>query len=254
VCIGTEVCTERRGKPLLGVKQEPWWLFLKLLVVPLLHCLIGIGNNLINRLCDVVHEYVEILSAAEMKLARALTNYGLIMVETAKKRDEFNASPEGKKQKALKAWFLSTRKCAMTIPNADDIKMKEQELKLLDEMQQVMVDKFIQTRNIISITQNNLHALQSSNAKSTTSHETKLLNVLKKIGVGQSSYHGGSLNGKDIKKVMNNVSYLFDQFSSILKSGKQSNCELSDDDFDTLCRHFQSVFLLWDGHFHRQEQ
>jgi hypothetical protein len=26
---------------------------------------------------------------------------------------------------------------------------------------------------------------------------------------------GGSLNGKDIKKVMNNVSYLFDEFSSI---------------------------------------
>jgi hypothetical protein len=205
VCIGTEVCTERRGKPLLGVKQEPWWPFLKLLMVPLLHCLIGIGNNLINRLCDVVHEYVEILSAAEMKLARALINYGLIMVKTAKKRDEFNASPEGKKQKALKAWFSSTRKCAMTIPNADDIKMKEQELKLLDEMRQVMVDKFIQTRNIISITQNNLHALQLSKAKSATSHETKLLNVLKKIGVGQSSYHGGSLNGKDIKKVMNNV-------------------------------------------------
>ena len=73
--------------------------------------------------------------------------------------------------------------------------------------------------------------------------------MLKKIGVEQSSYHGGSLNGKDIKKVMNNVSYLFDEFSSILKSGKQSNCELSDDDFDTLCRHFQSVFLLWDGAF-----
>ena len=111
-----------------------------------------------------------------MKHARALTNYGLIMVKTAKKRDEFNASPEGKKQKALKAWFSSTRKCAMTIPNADDIKMKEQELKLLDEM----VDKFDQARKIISSTQKNLRALQSSKAKSGTSLETKLLKVLKK--------------------------------------------------------------------------
>jgi len=48
-----------------------------------------------------------------------------------------------KKQKALKACFFLTCKCAMTIPNyADDIKMKEQGLKLLDEMRQVMVDKF----------------------------------------------------------------------------------------------------------------
>jgi hypothetical protein len=107
VRIGTEVCTERGGKPLLGVKQEPWWLFLnfKHLIVPLLHCLIGIGNNLINRFCDAVNEYVENLSAAEMKHARALTNYGLIMVKTAKKRDEFDASPDGKKQKTLKRGF-----------------------------------------------------------------------------------------------------------------------------------------------------
>ena len=57
------------------------------------------------------------------------------------------------------------------------------------------------------------------------------------------------MNGKDIKKVMNNVSYLFDEFSSILKSGKRSNCELSNDNIDKLCGHFQSVFLLWDGAF-----
>jgi hypothetical protein len=72
---------------------------------------------------------------------------------------------------------------------------------------------------------------------------------VKKIGVEQSSYHGGSLNGKDIKNVMNNVSCLFDKFSLIFKSGKQINCELGDDNIDTLCRHFQSVFLLWDGVF-----
>jgi hypothetical protein len=127
----------------------------------------------------------------------------------------------------LKAWFSSTRKRAIinvlvTIPNADDIKLKEkeQELKQLDEMPQVMVDKFDRTRTIISNTQKNLRVLQSSKAKSGTSLETKLFKVLKKFGVEQSSYHGGSLNGKDIKKVMNNVSYLFDEFSSILNSGK----------------------------------
>ena len=65
----------------------------------LLHCLVGIGNNLINRFCDIVNEYVENLSAEEMKHARALTNYRLIMVETAKKRDEFDASPEGKSER-----------------------------------------------------------------------------------------------------------------------------------------------------------
>jgi hypothetical protein len=48
---------------------------------------------------------------------------------------------------------------------------------------------------------------------------------------------------------MNNSSYLFGEFSSIFKIGKQSNCELSDDAIAALCQHFQSVFLLRDGAF-----
>ena len=38
-----------------------------------------------------------------MKHARALTNYGLIMVKTAKKRDEFDASPDEKKTKGVES-------------------------------------------------------------------------------------------------------------------------------------------------------
>ena len=79
-----------------------------------------------------------------------------------------------------------TRKHTTTIQNADDVKTKEQELKLklLDEIRQVMVDKFDQARIIISSTQKILCTLQSSKAKSATSLETKLLKVLKTIGVG----------------------------------------------------------------------
>ena len=62
------------------------------------------------------------------------------------------------------------------------------------------------------------------------------------------SYHGGSLNGKDIKKVTYNVTYLFGEFSLFLKLGKWDNCEFSDA-IDALCQHFQSVFVLWDGAF-----
>lgn len=43
-----EVKDKRKGDPLMGVKQQPWWPFLKFenQMVPFLHCLIGIGNNL----------------------------------------------------------------------------------------------------------------------------------------------------------------------------------------------------------------
>ncbi len=64
-----------------------------------------------------------------------------------------------------------------------------------------------------------------------------------------SSYHGRSLNGKDIKKVMNNAIYVFSESYSILKLEKWENRKLRDKDINTFCQHFHSVFVLWDGAF-----
>jgi len=79
--------------------------------------------------------------------------------------------------------------------------------------------------------------------------ETKIFKVLKDIGVELSAYHGGSLNGKDIMKVMNNASFVFDEFAVIFKAAKRPNCEMSDEDIDAMCKHFREVIVLWDGAF-----
>ncbi len=64
-----------------------------------------------------------------------------------------------------------------------------------------------------------------------------------------SSYHGGSLNGKDIKKVMNNAAHVFEELAVIMKEGKRPDSILSDANVDALCLHFWEVFILWDGAF-----
>jgi hypothetical protein len=112
-----------------------------------------------------------------------------------------------------------------------------------------MADRITRTRRLYSDTQRSGRTLQSSKAKSATSLETSIFKVLKGIGVEQSSYHGGSLTGKDIKKVINNLTYLLEQFKSILISRKRDGCELNNDDMEELCKHFHTVFLLWDGAF-----
>jgi len=57
------------------------------------------------------------------------------------------------------------------------------------------------------------------------------------------------LNGKDIKKVMNNACHIFNTFAAIFKEGKRPNCVLSDTNIDDLCLQFREVFVLWDGAF-----
>jgi hypothetical protein len=76
-----------------------------------------------------------------------------------------------------------------------------------------------------------------------------MFKTLKDIGVELSLYHGGSLNGKDTKKVMNNATYFFDELAVIIKAGNRPGSVLSNAHVEALCLHFREVFILWDGAF-----
>ena len=109
VQIGEDLCTGG----VMGVKQKPWWPFLKfehLVMVPLLHCMIGVGNNLLNKFCDGVNKFIENKSIRQITIQRALTNYDLIVLETVKRRDDFDLSLEGKKLKSLQAKVASRKR------------------------------------------------------------------------------------------------------------------------------------------------
>ncbi len=112
-----------------------------------------------------------------------------------------------------------------------------------------LIQKLKKARRTLSEQQLKLKVIQTAKGKKEHSVESKMLNVLKKIGVELSSYHGGSLNGKDIKKVMNNASYAFDELAVILKEGKRPGCILPDATLDTMCLHFREVLVHWDGAF-----
>ncbi len=74
-------------------------------IVTLLHCLIGTGNNLLNRFCNVINKFMEKLSTAEIRLMCALANYNIIIARTVRTKEMFDAAPKGKKLKSLQVWL-----------------------------------------------------------------------------------------------------------------------------------------------------
>jgi hypothetical protein len=112
-----------------------------------------------------------------------------------------------------------------------------------------MVEKLKKARHTLVDQQAKLKVMRQAKVRGQQSIETTRIKVLKEIGVELSSYHGGSLHGKDIKKVMNNASYIFDQFAAIFKEGKRKECLLVDADINLMCLHFWEVYVLWNGAF-----
>ncbi len=68
------IAESTNDKPQLGIKQQPWWLFIPLTnyVSLLLHCDIGIGNVFFELLRDIIIEHIEIYAPGEELIRMAV--------------------------------------------------------------------------------------------------------------------------------------------------------------------------------------
>ena len=82
-------------------------------------------------------------------------------------------------------------------------------------------------RALLGRLKNKLTEFCSTRKKSNDGVEAKMVRVLKLVGVEIQRYHGGSLAGTDIKKMIANASFEFDEFEEILKEEHNQNkdCE-----------------------------
>ena len=73
---------------------------------------------------------------------------------------------------------------------------------------------------------------------------------LKLFGIEvQAYYHGGSLHGKDVQKLMSNASNKFKSFADTLKKCKKDDCKLRDKEIDDICQSYANLCVLWDCAF-----
>jgi hypothetical protein len=237
--------------------------------------MIGVGNHMY-----IINEHLENMTRTKERIRALIPLLKKIIAETAVNRNSFDDSDDGKLLKKLKrnvashspllsvseasatdnsativiaiAVDVTPATAAYANTNADDTNTETDEINVrtLDEFRnREFVEKLSKARKMLTDQQLKLKTMRTSKVKDQQSIETMIFKVLKEIGVELSSYHGGSLNGKDIRKVMTNACYIFDTFAMIFKAGKRPNCMLSDANINALCMQFREVFVLWDGTF-----
>ena len=62
------------------------------------------------------------------------------------------------------------------------------------------------------------------------------------------AYHGDTMTGKDIQKLMENAHEIFPKFAEILKNEVKEG-GMSPTEIDQLCESTKRLFVLWDGAF-----
>ena len=104
---------DAKKKPTLGVKDVPWWNFIPLehFICPLLHCLIGIGDDLFSKFREVVSEEIEFIGGDEIEARGAKAAIQVKIDSLVEQRDNWDKSESGKCLKRLKG--KATRAQAM---------------------------------------------------------------------------------------------------------------------------------------------
>ena len=225
-------------------------------MIPLLHCEIRIGNQLLDKLRAIINKHIACYSPGKEVIHASIPVVKNIIADTAKERNEWDKSAEGGKQQGtlMRAVAAYSKRHEMVLMNNNEQeelthRINESTLKDINVHRNRLVKKLKRARRTLADQQLKLKAIETAKGKTEYSVEKKMFKLLKNVGVELSSYHGGSLNGKDIKKVMNNSAHIFDELAVIMKEGKRPNSILSNADVDALCLHFWEVFVLWDGAF-----
>mmetsp|Transcript_25197 Transcript_25197/g.59957 ORF Transcript_25197/g.59957 Transcript_25197/m.59957 type:complete len:527 (+) Transcript_25197:876-2456(+) len=298
-----------------GVKARAWFQFIPLenILCPLLHLLIGIGNDILDNFKDVVNRDVEKLDPREVTTRQKFVQCELAISRDVARREEFDASVPGKELSRLKGVIYRRTKALAKLgeieqssrrgasskddtdvlldeiddyvendevvdgeddedqaqppsepnrgtqttnprlqeaiaKNKEELKKAEDEAKQLIEKREKIATEVTKGRSLLRRLKKKLTDFRSTRKRSKNGIEAKMLKVLKSIGVEVTKYHGGSLTGKDIRKVIANASYVFDEFAKILKEDRKAD-GLSETEIDKLCEDHKLTFLLWDGAF-----
>ena len=115
--IAAQVESSPNNKPRLGVKTAPWWDFIPLehYVVPLLHCLIGIGNDILSLFRDIVSESIDYISPEEIQTRSLKSKVEETIVLLTEERDTWDASTSGVELKRLQNKLRSQKRALLKL-------------------------------------------------------------------------------------------------------------------------------------------
>jgi hypothetical protein len=93
----------KAGKPVDGCKERAWWQMSPIdhFIVPLLHTLIGIGNDIFDNFRDIVNLEIECLDRKEVETCQSVVKCEEKISEQVAQRDDWDRSEKGKKLRSL---------------------------------------------------------------------------------------------------------------------------------------------------------
>ena len=100
------------GDTVKGCKEDAWWQFIPVenFLVPLLHTLIGIGNDIFGHFKDMINDRIECLDPKEISVRQKVIQCEEAIQINVAKREGWRRTESGKKLQSLKGIVWRSKK------------------------------------------------------------------------------------------------------------------------------------------------
>lgn len=116
----------------------------------------------------------------------------------------------------------------------------------LAKLRRQITNRIANARGLLKATKEKIGKFKSIQKTNGGGIEAQMFSIIKlQFNVKRQAYHGGTMTGKDIIKVMNNAAEIFSLFADILITNKKEDCQMSADEIKKMCNKYADLFVLY---------
>ena len=223
------------GRQCMGVKGSPYFSIpIDRIIWPLLHSLIGIGNQLLNHVVDYGELYVECLSARELQMRQEVIQLEQSVADARQNKKSWESNDKTRLRKLVSEQTTYEVWLETNNENHPDYNMIQDLYEMIALEINFLQDEIDEYNHIIdrdtkkiSANKKQLTLFRTERKSASDSLYTGIDAILQKHRIKRQAYHGGDLQGNDIIIMMRECNSIMDAVAELMNESKCNNCQQS---------------------------
>lgn len=253
------------GSNRMGVREEyPYFdIPVENYIFPILHTLIGVGNNILTYLTNYADNHVQILPTRQITLKEEIKKLDKEILDNQISRnffDDTSSSSSGASAiKNLKFNIRNWRGDLVAIESAGQvdqtrqaaIKSKiddaEKGIKRLEDERKAMTKEIDGLKKKRTSKGEQITNIKKARKLDANSLYTGIDNILQEFSIVRAEYHGGDLTGVHIKIFMANAKEIMSRIRDYLTKSLHDDSDETPDSIKDVCNNVENLLVLWEG-------
>jgi hypothetical protein len=238
-----------------GVKMAPMLNKGTQVVVPILHLMMGIINQIINYHFDMIDQRIEPISRAELATRESIPKNEARLLEEKTSLTIWEDAVNGgrKLTECMKKSRELARKIEADGEAATEIDKQEKAdtddcIKALQDTKKRMEGRIKELQGDINSAKKKREGYTKERKVSKESIYSKCEAILREYGIERASYHGGDFNGVNILKMMEEAEVIYTKMEKVMLDDgrdKDDNDKDNKQCIENLCATMKALLMNW---------